>query len=305
MLKTGLTVVTGILLSALISTNSFAESSTIKQMPVMAIHPTQPAVGYGEILYKVARYQANPHSLFDSFCENNGAGNVQHFDTHSQITNPDSFRCQAANGTYPQAVKSAVIAPDHQVYLTDGHHTISEFRRIAGDHDFRFSVRITHDLSQLPNMAAFWQWMVQHNQTWLKDPAGNSVQPANLPQQVSMQTMQDDTYRSVLYFLRSVAYKKPKNAPPFLEFYLGDWLRHHQPATAADLKTEQGYAAYLARAASALTAADGRQHSTSSPTSPTLDQLGKMAKVDQRKLAKLSVKGGKLAVMFSEMSPSS
>lgn len=301
MKKHSLTLVTGLLLStALFSATTRAAEETIRSLPVSGIHATQPAVGDGEILYKVARYQANPRALFDSFCQSNGAGKVVHFTHQSRITNPNSFRCQSPYGTDPQAVKSAVIAPDHQVYLTDGHHTVSVFRQIAGDHDFTFSVRITNDLSQLPDMAAFWQWMGQHQQTWLKDPAGNTLRPAALPQQVSMKEMQDDPYRTIVYFLRSVAYKKPKNAPPFLEFYLGDWLRHHQPARVGELSTAQGYAAYLQRAAQALTAADGQQHSTSSTTSPTLNQLGKLSQVNQRKLAKLSAKGGKLEAMLSE-----
>ncbi len=299
MKKTGLSCL--LLLTGIVSVHSMAaETVTIKQLAVSQIHPTQPAVGYDEIRYKVALYKANPGELFNSFCEENGAGKASHYDNQSQITQPDSFTCQSAYGTYPDAVKSAVIAPDHQVYLTDGHHTVSVYRDIAGDQDFTYSVRITNDLSSLPNMAAFWTWMQQHNLTWLKDPAGNAVTPANLPTQVGMKFMADDTYRSVLYYLRSVSYKKPKDAPPFLEFYLGDWLRHHQPASEGELSTKAGYAAYLSRAAGTMVSADGSQHTTSDASSPTLDQLGKLDTVNQKKLDKLSQPGGKLSVLFGE-----
>ena len=288
------------LLTSVLSVQSMAAGNTIKQLPVNEIHPTQPAVGYDEIHYKIAVDKADPGRLFTEFCENNGAGRVSQYNAHSAITRPDSFTCQSPYGTHPDAVKSAVIAPDHQIYLTDGHHTISIFRDIAGDQNFTFSVRITNDLSQLPDMAAFWQWMEQHNQAWLNDPAGKPVKPADLPAQVGMKFMADDTYRSVVYFLRAVAYKKPENAPPFLEFYLGDWLRHHQPVTLAALKTKAGYAAYLARAANALVNASGSEHTTASPDSPTLGQLGKLDKVNVKKLDKLSEKGGKLSVLFGE-----
>lgn len=288
------------LLTSVLSVQSMAAGNTIKQLPVNAIHPTQPAIGYDEIHYKIAVDKADPARLFTEFCENNGAGHVSQYNTHSEITRPGSFTCQSPYGTHPDAVKSAVIAPDHQVYLTDGHHTISIFRDIAGGQNFTFSVRITNDLSQLPDMAAFWKWMEQHNQTWLNDPAGKPVKPADLPAQVGMKFMADDTYRSVVYFLRSVAYKKPENAPPFLEFYLGDWLRHHQPVTSGALKTKAGYAAYLARAANALVNASGSEHTTASPDSPTLGQLGKLDKINVKKLDKLSEKGGKLSVLFGE-----
>lgn len=292
------------LLTGILSVQSMAAESTIKQLPVNAIHPTQPAVGYDEINYKIALDKADPAELLTEFCENNGAGKVRQYNTHSAITRPGSFTCQSPYGTYPDAVKSAVIAPDHQVYLTDGHHTISIFRDIAGDQNFTFSVRITNDLSQLPDMAAFWQWMEQHNQAWLNDPTGKRVKPADLPAQVGMKFMADDTYRSVVYFLRSVAYKKPNNAPPFLEFYLGDWLRHHQPVRPGALKTKAGYAAYLARAANALVNASGSEHTTASPDSPTLGQLGKLDNVNVKKLNKLSEKGGKLSVLFGERATS-
>jgi len=299
MKKTGLSCLM-LLLTGVVSAHCMAaDTASIKQLPVSQIHPTQPAVGYDEILYKVAKYQANPGELFDSFCEENGAGKASHYDSQSRITQPASFTCQSAYGTYPEAIKSAVIAPNHQVYLTDGHHTVSVYRDIARDQDFTYSVRITNDLSSLPDMAAFWTWMQQHNLTWLKDPAGNAVTPANLPAQVGMKFMANDTYRSVLYFLRSVSYQKPKDAPPFLEFYLGDWLRHHQPASQSELTTKAGYAAYLSRAAKAMVAADGSQHTTSDASSPTLDQLGKLDKVNQKKLDKLSQPGGKLSVLFS------
>ena len=292
------------LLAGMLSLNSLAAENTIKQLAVSEIHPTQSAVGYDEIHYKATVDKASPALLFSEFCESNGAGKVQHYDIHSEITRPDSFTCQSPYGTHPEEVKSAVIAPDHQVYLTDGHHTISIFRDMAGDKNFTFSVRITHDLSNLPDMAAFWKWMVKNNQTWLKDPAGNSLQPAELPAQVGMKFMADDTYRSVVYFLRSVAYKKPENAPPFLEFYLGDWLRHHQPVKPGELKTKAGYAAYLARAADALVHASGEEHTTASPDSPTLAQSGKLNNVNVKKLARLSEKGGKLSVLFGESSKS-
>ena len=299
MKSTGLSCLLALLTGIASMHSMAADTATIKQLAVTDIHPTQPAVGYDEIRYKVALFRASPRQLFDSFCENNGAGKVSHFTRQSVITNPGSFSCQSPYGTYPNAIKSAVIGPDHQLYLTDGHHTVSVFREIAGNQPFNFSVRITNDLSSLPDMAAFWRWMQQHNLSWLKDPAGNAVAPPDLPAQVGMKFMANDDYRSVVYFLRSVSYKKPENAPPFLEFYLGDWLRHNQPFNDGALTRKSGYAGYLAKAAQAMTQADGSTHTTAEPSSPTLAQLGKLDTVNQKKLQKLSAAGGKLSVLFA------
>ncbi|MBG6245496.1 hypothetical protein CS369_13220 [Candidatus Symbiopectobacterium sp. 'North America'] len=84
------------------------------------------------------------------------------FSDSSTLATATSFRCAKPAGTHPDAVKSAVIAPDGQVYLTDGHHSVSALHASTPDSDIMLSLRITDDLRNLPSMAVFWDYMQQH-----------------------------------------------------------------------------------------------------------------------------------------------
>ncbi len=279
---------------------SFSFAQSIKIINISQIRPTQPAIGDDEVNYKVAKLQNNRRALFDEFCKNSGAKGVKTFSGQSSLTQPTSFSCLAALGSETEDVKSAVMAPDHHIYLTDGHHTVSTFRALANNKDFPFVVRITHDFSHLASMGTFWNTMQQQHLTWLKDPQGKSVAPAQLPQQIGLQVMQNDPYRSIVYFLKGIAYDKPNQPPPFLEFYLGSWLRAQQPVNAQQLSTKAGYMAYLQQAAARLVAAQRNQHSTVEVDSPTLSQLGQRQSVNEKKLSKLAEPGGKLSLLFKE-----
>lgn len=262
-----------------------------------AIHPTQPAIGFAEVRYSLARYRAEPRTLFNDFCKDNGAGKLVSFDAQSTLVNPGSFRCSAKRGSNPQAVKSAVLAPNGAVYLTDGHHSLAAYRA-STPADFSVLLRITDDLRYLPSMDAFWDYLQQHRLVWLTGMQGK-VAAHDLPQQVGIQTMQDDPYRSLLYFLRDVAYDRPQSPPPFLEFYLGAWLQSQLAITAADTSTQQAYFTLLQRAATRLTQAPPDTHSLPDTTSPTLKQLGQLTEVNVEKLRKLDKPDGKLAHLFS------
>ncbi len=294
---------TSLLLSSLLTTcltcSVVTQAQTIETINVSQIRPTQPAIGDDEVKIKVAKLRLDRQALFESFCQDIGAKGIKKFDDSSSLSRPDSFTCLAAQGTEVKKLKSAVIGPDHHIYLTDGHHTISTYRALANDQDFPFSVRITNNFSHLPSMAAFWEIMQQQHLAWLKDPQGKTISPDQLPLQVSMQAMQNDPYRSVVYFLRGIAYDKPEHAPPFLEFYLGSWLRSEQPVTAQQLSTQAGYMAYLHRAAEKLVAAKGSSPATQSAQSPTLYQLGQRKTVNEKKLAKLAEPGGKISFLFN------
>lgn len=296
--------VTSVLVASLItvgfSCSPFSLAQTIKTLNVSQIRPTQPAIGDDEVNYKVAKLQSDHQELFDEYCEDIGAKGVKSFDNQSSLAQPTSFSCLVAPGTDAEDVKSAVIAPDHHIYLTDGHHTVSTFRALANNQDFPFVVRITNDFSHLASMDLFWKTMQQQHLTWLKDPQGQPVTPTQLPHQVSLQAMENDPYRSIVYFLRGIAYDKPDQAPPFLEFYLGSWLRSQQPVDTQQLSTKAGYMTYLQQAATRLVAAQGSQHSTDKADSPTLSQLGQRKTVNEKKLAKLAEPGGKLSLLFKE-----
>ncbi|MGK2889070.1 MAG: hypothetical protein ACSLEN_07905 [Candidatus Malihini olakiniferum] len=49
--------------------------------------------------------------------------------------------------------------------------------------------------------------------------------------------MQDDPYRSILYFLLGIAYERSESSSSFLEFYLEAWLKSQIAITPTDTAT--------------------------------------------------------------------
>lgn len=292
-------IFTGIMVLMVAWSGAVFANATLISVKASAIHPTQPAIGKAEVAYDLAHYRQKPRALFDDFCKGEGAGKAADFSDTSTLAIPTSFRCSKPAGTHPEEVKSAVIAPDGQVYLTDGHHSVSALRASTPDADITLSLRITDDLRHLPSMAAFWEYLQQHHLVWLVGPMGN-ITPQELPAQVGIDTLQDDPYRSVLYFLRGIAYERPASSPPFLEFYLGAWLKGQIAITPADTATSQAYFALLQKAAQLIVLAPSNTHTLPDTASPTLQQLGQLTEVNQKKLNKLSKPEGKLALLYSQ-----
>lgn len=290
-------VFTGIIALMAAWSGAVFANGTLIAVKASTIHPTQPAIGRAEVAYDLAHYRQKPRALFDDFCKGEGAGKVADFSDASTLATPTSFRCTKPAGTHPDAVKSAVIAPDGLVYLTDGHHSVSALRASTPDSDITLSLRITDDLRHLPSMAAFWDYMQQHHLVWLEGPTGK-VAPQQLPTQVGIDAMQDDPYRSVLYFLRGIAYERPEPSPPFLEFYLGAWLKSQMAITPADTATPQAYFALLQKAAQRMAQASPQTHTLPDTASPTLQQLGQLTELNHKKLNKLNKPDGKLALLF-------
>lgn len=208
------------------------------------LRPTQPAVGYDQIFAKQAQYRATAagddgwKKAFEDWCRNSGLGGVRKktVTATSQLNNPQSFACKKSpQSRQVQALKTAVIGPGGQLYLTDGHHSLSSLweaplRQGQDVHgqaggSLPIPVRIQADYQHL-NHASFWRAMRAQGYTWLQRPDGSPVTPADLPSQLGLaQGLQDDPYRSLMYFTRGVGYQAPENAPEFLEFYWANWLQ--------------------------------------------------------------------------------
>ncbi len=121
-----------------LSTSTWAvELTQVHQGEVISVtlselKPTQPSVGYDQIYYKLGRYQHDAEKQFDEICEANGQKGVSKFDAQSQPAVATSFQCKAPVGTERQDMKTVVIAPNNQLYLTDGHHTFNTFWHMDG-----------------------------------------------------------------------------------------------------------------------------------------------------------------------------
>uniref|UniRef100_A0A5Q0TN54 Chromosome partitioning protein ParB n=2 Tax=Vibrio algicola TaxID=2662262 RepID=A0A5Q0TN54_9VIBR len=220
------------------------------------LHPTQALIGRDQVLYKLANYQKKPKNLFDDVCEANGQKGIKDFDQNSKPNKLDSFTCLESIGREKSALKTVVIAPNGQLYLTDGHHTFTTFWAMPnGGPDFPIHVLIAKDYrngeanlqsgvsAQKKQMTEFWQQMQQDKNTWLFNVAGDAITPQELPKQLDLKQFQDSPMRSMLYFTKGVSWDKPDVAVPFLEFYWAKALSLQLAENRDDLTTESGFVA--------------------------------------------------------------
>jgi hypothetical protein len=196
------------------------------------LKPTQPSLGYDEVYYRLGRHTLGPdprRELLDAWCATNGQTGLKSAGTDASITNPASFDCAVAVGSEtPEstaAMKTGVIGPGGQVYLTDGHHTLTSFWEApGGGPETRIRLKITGNMSTL-EMGNFWRQMQDRGWTWLQDVNGKPVEPQQLPAGLGLKQFANDQYRGTLYFVRDVGYGQDDDSPAFQEFYWGQWLR--------------------------------------------------------------------------------
>ncbi|WP_338681948.1 ParB/Srx family N-terminal domain-containing protein [Janthinobacterium sp. TB1-E2] len=241
----------------------------ILQVRLDELHPTQPAIGYDQVYYKLGRYAAEEKHIADiakpkkfaDLCEANGQGdvlpNTANVPGATLSAPPAGYRCKAAVGSRPGDMKTVVIGPRGIVYLTDGHHTFSTFRDADGgrNRQMKVWVKVSDNFSALGE-AAFWVRMREENKVWLKNGRNQAITPRQLPPAIGLQSLGDDPYRSLVYFTREIGYEPPEHATEFLEFYWADWLRGVPALDLArvDLRDATAYANVILLAAQAMVA---------------------------------------------------
>ena len=241
----------------------------ILQVRLDELHPTQPAIGYDQVYYKLGRYAAEEKHIADiakakkfaDLCEANGQGDVLPNTANLAATTlaapPAGYRCKAAVGSRPGDMKTVVIGPHGIVYLTDGHHTFSTFWEADGgrNRQMKVWVKVSDNFSALGE-AAFWTRMREENKVRLKNGRHQAITPQQLPPAIGLQSLGDDPYRSLVYFTRGIGYEPPEHATEFLEFYWADWLRGMPALDLArvDLHDATAYANAVLLAAQAMVA---------------------------------------------------
>lgn len=196
------------------------------------LHPTQPSLGYDEVFYRLGRYTLGEDAgtqLFDAWCVANGQKALQSAKPGATIRDRSTFTCTVPVGSETaettEPMKTAVIGPGGQVYLTDGHHTLTSFWEApGGGPSTHVRLKITGNLAKLaPD--AFWREMQTRGWTWLRDAEGKTIAPEALPKNLGLKQFANDQYRGVLFFARDIGYSQNDNSPAFQEFYWGHWLR--------------------------------------------------------------------------------
>ncbi|WMD23839.1 ParB/Srx family N-terminal domain-containing protein [Achromobacter seleniivolatilans] len=247
-----------------------SKAGDVIKVRIEELNPTQAAIGYDQIYYKLGRWQgdfnrptwaANPveqlkylnrtvKKKFDDYCEDSGAAKLkQDFQSIAEaraarLDDPTTFACLEAPGKNTANLKTVVVGWDGNLYLTDGHHTFSSLREIPdGGAKLPVWVKVDANYSDLPTATAFWQRMVDERRAWLRDGQNQPITVDQLPARLGLISatepggMQEDRYRSLVYFTRDVAYSNG-NLPEFAEFLWGDWLRR-QAASGQIAKLDQ------------------------------------------------------------------
>ncbi|MFD7643871.1 ParB-like protein [Kitasatospora sp. NPDC059795] len=198
------------------------------------VHPTQPSLGYDEVYYKLGRYTLGKDAVnkkFSDWCEADGRIEAVAVQPNARLDVPSSFTCTLPVGgetaDSEAAMKTVVIGPGGEPFLTDGHHTLTSFYETPdGGANLHVRLKVLANLSTL-TQKDFWAQMQANKWVYLSDPQGRPVKINKLPTSVGLANFQDDTYRSLLYFGRDIGYTQ--NSVPFQEFYWGSWLRDAKP----------------------------------------------------------------------------
>jgi len=264
----------------------------VVELELGLLKPTQPSIGYEQIFYKLGRYHRDPKTMFDELCESNGQKGVKHFTDASLPNDNLSYQCKDEIGTHKDKMKTVVIGPNGQYFLTDGHHTFNVFYQMpSGGERLRVNVLIDKDYRQLADWATFWEKMVAYGDAWLFNEQDRPIDYNQLPTKLGISNFSDDQYRSLVYFVKGVAWDKPMKAIPFLEFYWARELRSSMEGSQFDLSTQQGYRDALKVTSRTIVAIESRDVGGSGMSA---EQLGQLKKVDNKALEKLLNKKGKV-----------
>ncbi|MFD3593773.1 ParB/Srx family N-terminal domain-containing protein [Nocardia sp. NPDC058640] len=288
-----------------------AKVDQLVEVSLADLHPTQPSLGHDEVFYKLGRYTQGKDAInkqFDDWCEDNGQKEAASANPGARLSDPSSFSCKVALGAETPAtiakMKTAVVGPHGDLYLTDGHHSFTAYTETPGaGPNTRIRVRITGNLSD-QNPAAFWQTMQQKGWTWLRNAADQPITPQQLPTKLGLAQFGNDPYRAALYFARDISYTQD-GGPAFQEFYWGRWLRAQtDPALRPEGANIADHAAYLQLIRNIATAMVALDPNAVVSDGKTAAQLGKMAAFNEKEFAKLAKpfsdeKPGKLAYMLA------
>lgn len=259
------------------------------QVSLDELHPTQPAIGYDQVYYKLGRYGAedlimaktNKPKKFAELCEANGQDDVvtktANIAGATLINPPSTFQCKSPVGTKPGDMKTVVIGPNGTLYLTDGHHTFSAFWDADNgvNHQLKVWVKVTDNFSKLSEYD-FWAQMKKASKVWLKNGANQAIATSQLPAAIGLKSLGNDPYRALVYFTRDAGYVVPSTATEFLEFYWADWLRNKPVVDLSKVDTSDttAYMAAIKTASQAMVALKATDIVSGTATAQSLGWTG-------------------------------
>lgn len=237
-------------IDVVVSENFTRQTGEVMAVKLRDLHPTQPSVGYDQIYYHLARKQPNMKAGFPNYneqmeatelkrakdyCEDTGRGSASDYVVGQvSLIKGAGFKCTVADSAVsPDGLKTVVVGPNGQLFLTDGHHTFTTLWELAdGGPDLTVYVRVAGNFSDAQNLSNFWQKMQDNKFVWLFDKAGEAITPDQLPASLGLSALADDPYRSLVYLTRDMGYSNAQ-VQEFAEFYWGLWLRDAASGQAA------------------------------------------------------------------------
>ncbi|MGI4812524.1 MAG: ParB/Srx family N-terminal domain-containing protein [Janthinobacterium lividum] len=205
-----------------------ARAGDVLKVRLRDLHPTQGALGYDEVYYRLDRFERDPRLRFDSYCEDDGRGGIlpMPLAPTAKLSEPQSFRCRLAGTLERDKLRPVVVGPGGNLYLTDGHHTMSAYAELPdGGLDLQIHVLVTANYSSLAT-GDFWRRMQRDGHAWLRNADNLPIDATALPAHVGLRGgFGNDRYRSIVFFARHIAYEDPRPPVDFIEFYWGDYLR--------------------------------------------------------------------------------
>ncbi|MFJ9032191.1 ParB/Srx family N-terminal domain-containing protein [Streptomyces sp. NPDC102274] len=287
-----------------------AEAGDLLDVTLDQLRPTQPSLGFDQIYYKLGRYSSPKdeqngdfNKRFDDWCETNGQEEAATVSPGATLSDPTSFTCTVPVGQETDetraAMKTVVIGPGGELYLTDGHHSLTSFLETPdGGPETHIRLRVAGNLSDL-SPAAFWQTMREKKWVWLRDENNNPITTDQLPRRLGLANFHDDRYRSLVYLTRDIGYEAPESAAEYLEFQWGTWLRDRVNLDSYDLDSP---ASYLTAVRTASEAISGTAGDTVIADGRTADELGRMAEWNDGKKP-TGGEFGKLSAPISDAKP--
>lgn len=233
-------------IEVVVSENFALEAGSVVKVKLNDLHPTQPAVGYDQIYYHLARKQPDLNRFAQGttnytrqtertelkraqdYCEDTGRGTATGYVAGAvSLMNGTGFTCTVSEANVSASgLKTVVVGPDGQLYLTDGHHTFTTLWELKdGGPELPVFVRVAANFSDSQNLSRFWGQMQAHHYVWLRNAQGAAITPEQLPTSLGLDALADDPYRSLVYLTRDMGYKN-SGVPEFAEFYWGMWLRN-------------------------------------------------------------------------------
>lgn len=215
-----------------------AKVGDVHEVKLSDLNPTQGGPDFDQIYYKLGRYELDPTKKFDDFCADEGQTGVVCSTSVSKLSDATSFTCAVTDSAKrdTSVLGTVVVGPNgDSLYLTDGHHGFTTYYEVSdGGPSLKVHVLVKNNLAPYSG-SAFWNQMSRNNYVWLKDGNDTAIATDKLPAALGLHNgLQNDVYRSLVYFTRDVGYSKPTLSTEFLEFYWAEWFRAQRSFSLGD-----------------------------------------------------------------------